>query len=976
MLIPRRILALSLQAAALLTTLVTIAQAQPRSVPVAPGALVRRLTHVADSAGLAALTPLPARAGDDPEDALLFRATVARLRFAPDSAAPLYATLRASRRPALAAHATLGSALLAGQQSQYAQARQTFHEAAVAMARVGDVSGEVESLVGEALATLRTAGVDSARTVLRTAATRLPATDPWLRARHECAWLQVAVRAAEPIADSTWRRALDGARAQGPRTYAECLFARAQAVEAGGFVEQALATLDTLASVQRSARLLNGLAATRQWQGYTLTTRGRYGPAREALREAGTIAQSIGNRGLEGWAALNLGQLAQRIGAWRDAREYLARARTLLTATGDRTGQTFANLTTADGLLLRGELVTAERAYAALMPTSVALAPLIALPSLIARADIANRQGQAPRSLQLLDSATTLSRTMAIDSWDAELRFQRGLVALGQGDVRHALSTWSALLADLQDTRPPARFEVRSRMAEAEAMAGRLDGAWHNIESAQQTLDVWRRARPRRDDQVAALQDRHLDWDADLGLATLIARFAAAHRAPEALAISEWRRLRANDVQLLNAQSLATSTDTAAAARPAPALALSPTRLTARARAMLPITRAVVSFAVGRGGEPTTAFVLTRDSLISVRLAPIDSLADAIERFSAFLAAGSSPPRLARSLGAALLDPITALLPSTVRRVTIVPDGMLHRLPFAALTDATQSPIALRYELATAPTVEDALGAVDAARVGGARAEASSRGRVMLIGAPAIMPTTANGATPWSPLPGARRELRVISAMLAGREMLDGRDASAASFLRDMPRGGRVLHIASHAVSDPGSFDGSGIVLQSSAAHPGLVSVAELAARPMPFDLVVLSACASADGLMVSGQSLQGLASTALDAGARGVLATRWRVDDATIVPFVEAFYRALLEDGDVVAALHRTRRDAIARGVSPAVWANFEYAGDPTLQVTLQARRGGVTFERAWPWLLAMVVLAAGYGVATRFSSRSSLRT
>ena len=90
MLIPRHILALSLQAAALLTTLVTIAQAQPRSVPVAPGALVRRLTHVADSAGLAALTPLPARAGDDPEDALLFRATVARLRVAPDSAAPLY----------------------------------------------------------------------------------------------------------------------------------------------------------------------------------------------------------------------------------------------------------------------------------------------------------------------------------------------------------------------------------------------------------------------------------------------------------------------------------------------------------------------------------------------------------------------------------------------------------------------------------------------------------------------------------------------------------------------------------------------------------------------------------------------------------------------------------------------------------------------------------------------------------------------
>jgi CHAT domain-containing protein len=117
----------------------------------------------------------------------------------------------------------------------------------------------------------------------------------------------------------------------------------------------------------------------------------------------------------------------------------------------------------------------------------------------------------------------------------------------------------------------------------------------------------------------------------------------------------------------------------------------------------------------------------------------------------------------------------------------------------------------------------------------------------------------------------------------------------------------------------------------------------------LPFDLVVLSACASGEGLLVTGQALHGLVSTALDAGARGVLASRWRVDDAAIVPHMNAFYRALLDGDDVVSALHRVRMSAMRGGVSPALWANLEYFGDPTLRVSLERRTEARSMWARW---------------------------
>ena len=915
------------------------APAQPaRGVPNA-GRMVRAVMLEADTAGVASAEQRwrPQVRQDRALTALL-NGTVARLRFRSDSATRHYLVAQSQSLARTGAYAMMGLASVSGQRSRYADAIGSYRRVAERMALLGDSAGRVEAMLGEAMTVLRTAGVEPAKQRFREAALLLPAGDTWLQARHRCLLLQVRVRASETIVDSSWQLALANAKPQGPRVYADCLFAQAQYLEGRGSRALLGGILDTLAIVQRRAGLLPGLAATLQWRGNSYIAGGNYFAARKKLRESLDVARQSESRGGEAWAMLNLGQIAQRTGAMGDAGRMMTEARAILLEIGDHTGLAFADRFIAEGMLTRGDLVAADSAFRAIALQSDAVAPTVALDVLLTRADIARQQGRLESSLQLLNAADSSAVARNYTGNLTNRTYQRGLLALERGDAPTALSTWRTLLA-VRGMVGPNRFEVQSRIAEAEASTGSLDSAWRSMTKAQRTIDGWRAERSRREDQLSALADRHLDWDLDLGLATLVSHFAVAHREAAALSIAEWRRVRSREQQALQRGVLAVDATRAVgvAVRPFDSLAVDPARIPALARARLARTTAVVSYIVGRGGEPTTAFVLTRDTLVSVQLEPIDSLAPRIERFGAFLQAGRLIAPLARELATALFDPLLRALPLPITRVVLVPDGALHRLPFAALTHPSGSALIEHYELAVAPSVEDALGS--AVGVSRRQRDGDHVFRALVVGAPATMPMMPGTTSTWAALPGARDEARRVSRMLRGGELLDGRGVTRDRITDRLGAGGQVLHIASHAVADPSSYDGSGIVVQSTPTHDGLFGLSDLSAQPLPFDLVVFSACASGDGVLLNGQALHGLVSTALDAGARGVLATRWRVDDATIGPYMEAFYRAQLEGDDVVSALHRVRIAAMRAGVSPAVWANVEYFGDPTLRIALSPR-------------------------------------
>lgn len=946
-----------------LTSPLATVHAQPKATVVADvGQMLRDLTRAYDvGADESAHRSLRAQLDGNAAAQSLLKATLDRLAFRYEDAERNYRRAAADSLQPAGAWATLGLAAVAGSRGGYVASMQLFAQASAQMARLGDRAGQTEALLGQSLTALRVLGVDSAATLVRAASATLPRDDTELRARHECVQMQVRVRAGTAIADSTWGRVLANTSPYGNRLRAECLFVRAQYLESLGKAAAAGALLDTVAEAQRAARMWNALSATRQWQGSAHLSRGNYGLARAALTEALALAKRSASIGGEGWATHELGRIAQRLGASGDAARQFATARALFADANDRTGTTFANRSLAEGALLRGDLGAADSLYREFAASSSALAPQLEVSALVARSDIARRQSDPARSVVLLDSAAVLAAAYNQPGWKSEIRYHRGLVALATGQNQRAIAQWDTLLRQ-QNLRGPARFEVVSRWAEAQAADGRLDEAWTTFGSAARTLDRWSSGFRERGDVMAMLQDRAFEYDRDLGLATMVSRFASAGRAPEALAMVEWRRVRGKEQAALQrgALSIDASRATGVAVRGVDTAALDPRRFPALARARLAPAHAIVSFIVGHGNEPTTAFVLTRDTLISIALAPIDSLAPRIERFVGFLQAGRVLAPLAQYLSGELIAPVITVLPADVRRLVIVPDGELHRLPFVALTHPAGDGLLDHVELAVAPTMDDALGsALSVAR----RPSADEAQQALIVGAPQRMPNVPGTTTPWGTLPGAREETRMVASLLAGATRLEGAAVTESALVTRLMAGGTVLHVSTHALADPTSFERNGLVVQPTESGmdtgDGLFDLREFAAQPLPFDLVVLSACSSGDGVLLTGQSLHGLVSAALDAGARGVVATRWRLDDAAIVLHMSRLYERLLAGDDAVSALHQVRREAMRSGVSPAIWANLEYFGDPTLHLVLQRRTPSMWARAAGTarsWLRALV--------------------
>ncbi len=146
--------------------------------------------------------------------------------------------------------------------------------------------------------------------------------------------------------------------------------------------------------------------------------------------------------------------------------------------------------------------------------------------------------------------------------------------------------------------------------------------------------------------------------------------------------------------------------------------------------------------------------------------------------------------------------------------------------------------------------------------------------------------------------------------------------AASATFLKHadlLPYG--VLHFRTHAVVDEQSVAGTALVLAPGEGESGFVSAGDLTRLHPDADLVVLSACRAARGVEVGGEGVQGLTSPLLQAGARSLVATAWRIRDRDAAPFMTAFYDALARGLPVIDGLWDARLYALRRHLPARRW-------------------------------------------------------
>jgi len=234
---------------------------------------------------------------------------------------------------------------------------------------------------------------------------------------------------------------------------------------------------------------------------------------------------------------------------------------------------------------------------------------------------------------------------------------------------------------------------------------------------------------------------------------------------------------------------------------------------------------------------------------------------------------------------------------------------------------------------------------------------------------------TASGpcqVEPFEQLPATRQELEDIRQLIASRRVVEGAEVTKPRLVDELKRKPWLVHFATHAYfaglggchaapdGDSSEWDGeqapidanplllSGIVL-AGANNPtrigvegqgGILTAYEVAGMDLgSAGLVVLSACDTGTGLHLRGQEVQGLRWGFRAAGARALVTSLWRSNDAATRKMMRAFYEALVSEDladDPLRGAEALRRAQLEQvkdeqrlGIHrPLIWANFIFSG------------------------------------------------
>ncbi|MFL6193985.1 MAG: CHAT domain-containing protein [Thermoanaerobaculia bacterium] len=727
---------------------------------------------------------------------------------------------------------------------------------------------------------------------------------------------------------------------------------------------EAAAFPDAPYSVRRDSLLLLG--------NVSLAT-GRVREAREAYRRLARLAREEGDRFAEATASYSLArsltdELAE-LPRDEERAEALATARQALdaaTASGHIGVETKAHLII--GMLSAGP--EAERHVARCVETSNVPAEKSYCLGLQARRESATRPEHAAA---LVEQAFTLARET--------------------GDPASLAAAWRERMRLSWRTAPPERAAADSwsTLRTLEALYELQSGpaASPELFSSQSEDYYWlsgRLLRGAAEGGGAGLLDRAFDVTERMRARALMAELTAARAAPvergEALRLKQRRAATLGEIagvqrRLLD-PGLPGPERTAARrglerleleeaglryqlarANPAAAALLRPDFVSlAGARRALAPDEALLSFQVAPWKDMTGGFgggswlvAATRDGARAYRILDRVALRPAVALFD-----GLFPGRSGAEAGAsvrlyeALLGPALRDLPKGVRRLVIVPDDALHKLPFGALRQSPGAPpLALRYEVSLVPSATlwlrwtrsrpapaevPALAFADPPMPGGGRRPAS--------GPVAERSAVFTDPSRLAPLPFSRDEGRSVIRMLDhGSRLLLGEEASERFLKANDLNRFSILHFATHAVTDDVVPERSGVLLSPGGAdQDGLLQIREIGDLKLGGRVVVLSACSSNTGAVLRGEGVMSLARAFFQAGAHTVVASLWRLRDDEAAELFGRFYRHLSQGRSVSAALQAAQRDLIEDGAPAAAWAGVVVLGDGGL-VPLPGGRG-----------------------------------
>jgi|GEM_PF-371672 len=236
-----------------------------------------------------------------------------------------------------------------------------------------------------------------------------------------------------------------------------------------------------------------------------------------------------------------------------------------------------------------------------------------------------------------------------------------------------------------------------------------------------------------------------------------------------------------------------------------------------------------------------------------------------------------------------------------------------------------------------------------------------------------------------------------IAAIVKEGKWYKDQEGTTGAFRKAL-QGSAILHISSHAFSDKDSTTQPRIELANEPFY--IFELKELQRQP---SLVILSACRTGDGRMVTGEGTQSLARAFTANGTHAVVAGWWNVNDETAAQLMLGFYRSLFsghtgpattsgpEDSsppsntgappDAAECLRRSKLDWLKdpqityQQKLPYYWAALNYTGNPAPLPTQAFTHSPAPGIPAWLWWtipLLVIVVVVFFARRSRRSRRS----
>ncbi|MCI0443771.1 CHAT domain-containing protein [bacterium] len=159
------------------------------------------------------------------------------------------------------------------------------------------------------------------------------------------------------------------------------------------------------------------------------------------------------------------------------------------------------------------------------------------------------------------------------------------------------------------------------------------------------------------------------------------------------------------------------------------------------------------------------------------------------------------------------------------------------------------------------------------------------------------------------------------------REIYVANEANEAKFRNEEISQYEVVHFATHALIDEEVPRRSGIVLtpETNNESDGILQMHEIWNLNLNTRLVVLSACDTGLGKLVSGEGIVSMMRSFFYAGTKNVVVSLWNVDDNSTADLMKDFYVHMKSGRDPAESLRQAKLNMIQKAKSGSSYAAFE---------------------------------------------------